>query len=59
MVLIGCTVYVMFLFVAWSSLTNQTSDIVLRIQVFWDVMLCFWVSSSQNFEVLWCIHLQV
>jgi hypothetical protein len=29
-----------------------------RIQVFWDVMLCHWVSGVRCFEGLSCLHLQ-
>jgi len=37
----------------------QLQTLVLRIPDSWDVMLCFWVSSSQNLERLWYNHVQV
>jgi hypothetical protein len=33
---------------------------VIKVQVFWDdVMLCCWVSVSQNFTGMQCLHLQI
>jgi len=32
--------------------------VLLRIQVFWDVALCCWVSGSQHLKGTWCLHRQ-
>jgi hypothetical protein len=32
--------------------------VLLRIQVFWNVTLCHWVSASHPFRKLCCYHLQ-
>lgn len=31
---------------------------LLEIQVFWNQTLCYWVSSSIQFERSWCLHLE-
>jgi len=33
--------------------------VLLKTPVFWDVTLCHWVSSPQNFEGSLCLHRQV
>jgi hypothetical protein len=35
---------------------NTANDPIIKI--FWDVMLCCWVSGSKHFKGMWCLHLQ-
>lgn len=41
---------------ALRSLKGQ-SGCELQLQVSWDMMPCYWVSSSRRFDVSWCLHL--
>lgn len=34
------------------------SDVLLKVQVSWDVTLCLWVSGSHHSRGLWCLHLE-
>jgi hypothetical protein len=32
--------------------------VLLKIEVFFDMMLCHWALHCQNFEESWCLHLE-
>jgi hypothetical protein len=34
------------------------SDMLLTVQVSWDVMLCHWVNGLHRSRGSWCLHLQ-
>jgi hypothetical protein len=40
------------------SLLQNIQTVLLNIQLFWDVMLCWWSSGSQCLKGLYCLHLQ-
>ena len=56
----------LFLIVLWTNdslnfpllmIVTVLTVLLLRIRVFWGVMLCHWLRSSSRFEVLWCLYL--
>jgi hypothetical protein len=41
-----------------SSRFSVLTAVLLKNHIFWHMMLCHWISSSQHFKGSWCVHLQ-